>query len=1624
MYDPKVCGEGGEGMKRGRGSFGILLQAVLLAMVSLVMVCQADAYSISGTISNTSGRSGRTFISLQGNNGGYDTGIGVSVPAGTTSYQIRGVTNGDYKVKAFVDGTGTGMLHANDATFTSGTVTVNNADRTGVAIAFTSAPTIDPSQPPVPAPPLAAMIMPGNNGVFVVWDEPQDNDERKIADAYRVYYSTDGSDPRKGGLGTYVTVPASDNAFALFHYANGTTLKVQVTFIVRGVENTTVMSTIASQIIGPPPGGVSISGTITPAGFTPNGSLYVAIVDRNEDGGPVAVAYVGPAAAGANTFTISGVPDGTYAIFPLIDMDDNHFMNSGDVIIGDQAAPFVDVTGTDISGQAIPLAKVNANPFVNTVHNQDSQNNDYYSVIVGARSMTDAPVNVTITSGPVLSNGYSYPLDLGIGSNNGGGYETWLSVVNRPVPVTDVYSLHIQYALDGTEDVNVPVATVLDALATLNSPASIEPLPIPDPVLFSWTNPASMPNQATISFWVNNPDFWNIQDNYWNLPSSTTSVSLGSSDGITFNEGERYDWTVTVRDAAGNQAQKSGSVTYTSNPTITTFFPTSGVPGTVLTINGANFDPTPANNTIVFNGMSGPISVAALTASTTQLTVVVPSGATGGQISVRVGAKTGFSNGWLNILWTINVSGKVTNSAGDNISGATVTMTSALLTLSNSSTGDTSTNNYSLNGVPASTDFILSASKSGYDTVWSGTVNAYSDVSRDLTLYAAGTVTGWNSGDANKGAIRGKVADLITGNALASAVVTAPGYTVLYDNGSGPVAGAATGSNGIFYILGLADGTTVSMSATASSYQFSPLAATTHAGAVTTVTFEGAPLITVSGTVTDSTNTPLDGVLVEEVGTPAVNGISTDGAFSVNNLPGGTYFELKLSKTAFAPVYTGSLQNSASFALAAPYILFTPTELASDLHLTAGQGGIIGRIVNSADPAVNISGATVYTNSSTHPDGYTIRYYDSVSGQFSLTQTATDASGMFLVMNVEDGMNVSMTPSLGGFSLNTAMVTAHADAVTELMIFGNMPPIGFGALTWPATLTTVTNQATQNVYGQVYVSGVTYSPGPAAGLVAELGYGPVGSDPSNPASGWTWKTATYNTEQGGIHEFMANLNVATVGSYDYGFRYAFFGGPYVYGDFDGSGNGWSSAQAGKLTVSLPAATTISASTSSGHTATYGDYITLQASIAPTTGLPEPPVNGSVQFKLNSVDFGTPVSVNSGLAQSSPSRLPAGNYFVTAVYSGDSAYGGSSSSSYLLTVNKAQLTVTANPQQKVQGAADPLLTYGYSGFVSGDAPIFNGGLNRVAGETPGTYAIGLGDLSAGANYSIYFTAELLTITPANSHLQVDFDGDDKTDIAIWREAEGNWYITNSGNSSQRVVNYGAPGDSIIPGDYDGDGKTDIAVFRPGDGNWFIINSADGSQQVVNYGTSGDIPVPGNYDSDNKSDIAVYRPTDGNWYITNSSDGSQRVVNYGGVAGDKPIAGDYDGDGKTDIAIFRATDGNWYVMNSADGSQRVVNYGTNGDIPVPGNYDSDNKTDIAVYRPGDGNWYIMNSSDGSQRVVTYGGVAGDIPVSGDYDGDGKTDIAIYRPTDGNWYIMNSSDGSQRMVNYGESSDKPVK
>jgi gliding motility-associated-like protein len=84
-------------------------------------------------------------------------------------------------------------------------------------------------------------------------------------------------------------------------------------------------------------------------------------------------------------------------------------------------------------------------------------------------------------------------------------------------------------------------------------------------------------------------------------------------------------------------------------PVITSFTPTSGPIGTTITINGSNFSTTAANNIVWF----GAVKATVTTATATQLTVTVPTGATYQPISVTttLNGLTAYSNKPFNVTF-------------------------------------------------------------------------------------------------------------------------------------------------------------------------------------------------------------------------------------------------------------------------------------------------------------------------------------------------------------------------------------------------------------------------------------------------------------------------------------------------------------------------------------------------------------------------------------------------------------------------------------------------------------------------------------------------------------------------------------------------------------------------------------------------------------------------------------------------------------------------------------------------------------------------------------------------------------------------------------------------------------
>jgi len=278
-----------------------------------------------------------------------------------------------------------------------------------------------------------------------------------------------------------------------------------------------------------------------------------------------------------------------------------------------------------------------------------------------------------------------------------------------------------------------------------------------------------------------------------------------------------------------------------------------------------------------------------------------------------------------------------------------------------------------------------------------------------------------------------------------------------------------------------------------------------------------------------------------------------------------------------------------------------------------------------------------------------------------------------------------------------------------------------------------------------------------------------------------------------------------------------------------------------------------------------------------------------------------------------------------------------------------------------------------------------------------------------NHDVELTLKLFedlgwVLAPLRS-IDMDFDGDGKTDIAVYQTTAGNWFWVGSASGFDSHLAFGGPNFQPVPGDYDSDGVVDRAVYDTTTGNWFIAQTTAGFTVHPSFGGPGYIPVPGDYDGDGKVDIAVYETSSGNWFYVGSTSGFGSHIAFGG-SNFIPVPADYDGDGVTDTAVYDTTNGNWFISQTTDGFTVHPSFGGAEFLPFPGDYDGDGRTDIAVYEKTSGNWFYVGSTSGFGSHVAFGG-ANFTPVPGDYDGDGKADTAVY-DTIGNWFIDQTMDG----------------
>jgi hypothetical protein len=241
--------------------------------------------------------------------------------------------------------------------------------------------------------------------------------------------------------------------------------------------------------------------------------------------------------------------------------------------------------------------------------------------------------------------------------------------------------------------------------------------------------------------------------------SLTTTVPTGASTSKI---------SVTVN---GQTATSATDFTVTFSPSVISFSPVEGKIGTTVTITGTNFSTTPANNIVRFNGTNATVT----SATSTNLTVTVPTNATTGKITVQVNGATGTSlsdftaiipptitsfeplsadiGGVITITGT-NFSTVAANNIvkvnGTTASIRSVTATSIVVELATGSTsGPISVESNGFAAVTASGNFIVMGTYTAKASFTNGRSSAVSFVIGSKGYVGTGTTTGTTAGQKN-----------------------------------------------------------------------------------------------------------------------------------------------------------------------------------------------------------------------------------------------------------------------------------------------------------------------------------------------------------------------------------------------------------------------------------------------------------------------------------------------------------------------------------------------------------------------------------------------------------------------------------------------------------------------------------------------------------------------------------------------------------------------------------------------------------------------------------------------------------------------------------------------------------
>ncbi|MEC8023158.1 MAG: IPT/TIG domain-containing protein [Myxococcota bacterium] len=178
-------------------------------------------------------------------------------------------------------------------------------------------------------------------------------------------------------------------------------------------------------------------------------------------------------------------------------------------------------------------------------------------------------------------------------------------------------------------------------------------------------------------------------------------------------------------------------------------------------------------------------------------------------------------------------------------------------------------------------------------------------------------------------------------------------------------------------------------------------------------------------------------------------------------------------------------------------------------------------------------------------------------GLYSANSVAVAPGGTSLTCN---------TPAVAApGSVDVTITNPDGQSTTESSGFKfELGAPAFAVLEPPFDVSAMIGFSTATVSARVYHPSITEPDGPGEQLIAELGYGPENTEPSD---GWTWNEASYVGQGGAFGNddvWEGTLSVSAAGVYDWAFRFSFDGIDWTYADRDSAVADYQVAEAGTL----------------------------------------------------------------------------------------------------------------------------------------------------------------------------------------------------------------------------------------------------------------------------------------------------------------------------------------------------------------------------------------------------------------------------------------------------------------------------